>query len=35
MVINFPNCLYMGEGRREEIDEIRHQDDQDSFKING
>ncbi len=27
IVINCPNRLYMGEGRRDEIDEIRHEDD--------
>jgi dTDP-4-dehydrorhamnose 3,5-epimerase len=27
VVTNFPNRLYMGEGRREEVDEIRHEDD--------
>jgi dTDP-4-dehydrorhamnose 3,5-epimerase len=27
VVINCPNRLYMGEGKREEIDEIRHEDD--------
>lgn len=27
MVINCPNQLFMGEGKREEIDEIRHEDD--------
>jgi len=27
VVINFPNRLYRGEGRREEVDEIRHEDD--------
>ena len=27
MVINCPNRLYMGEERREPIDEIRHEDD--------
>jgi dTDP-4-dehydrorhamnose 3,5-epimerase len=27
VVINCPNQLYMGEGKREEIDEIRHEDD--------
>ena len=27
MVINCPNRLYMGEGKGEEIDEIRHEDD--------
>lgn len=34
MVINCPNRLFMGEGKREEIDEIRHEDDPDTiFKI--
>ena len=27
IVINCPNRLYMGEGRREQVDEIRHEDD--------
>jgi dTDP-4-dehydrorhamnose 3,5-epimerase len=27
LVTNLPNRLYMGEGRREEVDEIRHEDD--------
>lgn len=27
VVINCPNRLYMGEGKKEEIDEIRHEDD--------
>jgi dTDP-4-dehydrorhamnose 3,5-epimerase len=27
IVINCPNRLYMGQGKREEIDEIRHEDD--------
>lgn len=27
IVINCPNRLYMGAGRREEVDEIRHEDD--------
>ncbi|WP_352431630.1 dTDP-4-dehydrorhamnose 3,5-epimerase family protein [Pyrinomonas sp.] len=27
IVINCPNRLYMGEGRREPVDEIRHEDD--------
>jgi dTDP-4-dehydrorhamnose 3,5-epimerase len=27
IVINCPNRLYMGAGKREEIDEIRHEDD--------
>lgn len=31
IVINCPNRLYMGEARREEIDEVRHEDDQDTI----
>ena len=31
VVINCPNRLYMGEGKREEIDEIRHEDDPDTI----
>jgi dTDP-4-dehydrorhamnose 3,5-epimerase len=31
VVINCPNRLYMGENRREEIDEIRHEDDPDTI----
>ena len=31
MVINCPNRLYMGEGKRGEIDEIRHEDDPDTI----
>ena len=27
IVINCPNRLYMGQGRREQVDEIRHEDD--------
>lgn len=27
IVLNFPNRLYMGKGRREKVDEIRHEDD--------
>ena len=27
VVINLPNCLYMGDGRRDPVDEIRHEDD--------
>ena len=27
VVINLPNRLYMGAGRREAVDEIRHEDD--------
>ncbi|HMF57697.1 MAG TPA: hypothetical protein VK619_15245, partial [Pyrinomonadaceae bacterium] len=34
VVINFPNRLYMGQSKREEIDEIRHEDDPDTiFKM--
>ena len=34
MVINCPNRLYMGEGKSQPIDEIRHEDDPDSvFKM--
>lgn len=34
VVINFPNRLYMGAGRHEEIDEIRHEDDPETiFKL--
>ncbi|MBS1723247.1 MAG: dTDP-4-dehydrorhamnose 3,5-epimerase family protein [Armatimonadetes bacterium] len=29
-VINFPDKLYAGEGKREEVDEIRHESDPDS-----
>lgn len=33
-VINLPNRLYRGEGRREEVDEIRHEDDRgSSFRL--
>ncbi len=33
-VINCPNRLFMGEGKKEKIDEIRHEDDPDTiFKI--
>ena len=31
VVINFPNRLYMGAGRREEVDEIRHEDDPETI----
>ena len=35
MVINCPNRLFMGEGKKEPIDEIRHEDDPDTiFRIN-
>lgn len=36
VVINCPNRLYMGEGKNEEIDEIRHEDDPDTiFRMDG
>jgi len=31
MVINCPNRLYMGHGKREPVDEIRHEDDPDTI----
>jgi dTDP-4-dehydrorhamnose 3,5-epimerase len=31
IVINCPNRLYAGEGRREPVDEIRHEDDPDTI----
>lgn len=31
IVINCPNRLYMGEGKKEPIDEIRHEDDDESL----
>ncbi|NLY39181.1 MAG: dTDP-4-dehydrorhamnose 3,5-epimerase [Firmicutes bacterium] len=30
MVLNFPNRLYRGWGRKEEVDEIRHEDEKES-----
>jgi dTDP-4-dehydrorhamnose 3,5-epimerase len=34
IVINSPNRLYAGPGRKEEVDEIRHESDRDSiFKM--
>ena len=34
IVVNLPNRLYMGEGRREPADEIRHEDDPDTvFRV--
>jgi dTDP-4-dehydrorhamnose 3,5-epimerase len=34
VVINCPNRLYMGENKKDEIDEIRHEDDPDTiFRI--
>lgn len=36
LVINFPNRLYMGRGRLEEVDEIRHEDDPATiFRLDG
>ncbi len=35
VVINCPNRLYMGDGKRDAIDEIRHEDDPDTiFRMN-
>jgi dTDP-4-dehydrorhamnose 3,5-epimerase len=31
MVINCPNRLYMGQGKKDPIDEIRHEDDPDTI----
>jgi dTDP-4-dehydrorhamnose 3,5-epimerase len=31
MVINCPNQLFMGEGKKEPIDEIRHEDEPDTI----
>jgi len=33
VVINCPNRLYMGDGRRQPVDEIRHEDDPDTIFI--
>jgi len=36
IVINCPNRLYAGDGKREAVDEIRHEDDPDTvFRIEG
>ena len=32
-VLNFPNRLYAGEGRREPVDEIRHEEIDSEFKL--
>lgn len=33
-VMNFPNRLFMGDGKKSQVDEIRHEDDPDSqFKV--
>jgi dTDP-4-dehydrorhamnose 3,5-epimerase len=35
IVINCPNRLYMGQGRSEQVDEIRHEDDPETiFRMN-
>jgi dTDP-4-dehydrorhamnose 3,5-epimerase len=31
IVLNFPNRLFMGENRKQEVDEIRHEDDPDTI----
>jgi dTDP-4-dehydrorhamnose 3,5-epimerase len=31
IVINCPNCLYMGQGRSEAVDEVRHEDDPETI----
>jgi len=33
MVLNFPDKLYQGWGRKEEVDEIRHEDNKDKFYL--
>jgi dTDP-4-dehydrorhamnose 3,5-epimerase len=33
MVINYPDKLYRGWGRKEEVDEIRHEDKEDEFYL--
>ena len=36
IVINCPNQLYMGQGKRQPIDEIRHEDDPETiYRIEG
>lgn len=36
MVLNFPDCLFMGEGRKEKVDEVRYEDDPaGKFKMEG
>jgi dTDP-4-dehydrorhamnose 3,5-epimerase len=36
IVVNLPNRLYAGRGRREPVDEIRHEDDLDTvFRVDG
>ena len=31
MVLNYPDRLYKGSGKKEEVDEIRHEDKEDEF----
>lgn len=33
MVLNYPNKLYRGQDRKEEVDEIRHEDKEDEFYL--
>ena len=33
LVLNFPDRLYAGPGKKEEVDEIRHEDSDSEFKI--
>jgi len=33
MVLNYPDKLYRGWGRKEEVDEIRHEDEEDEFYL--
>jgi dTDP-4-dehydrorhamnose 3,5-epimerase len=36
IVINCPNRLYMGEGKRDKVDEIRHEDDPETiYRMDG
>ena len=34
MVLNYPDKLYRGWGKKEEVDEIRHEDKEDEFYLN-
>ena len=33
LVLNFPDRLYAGPGKKEEVDEIRHEDNESEFKL--
>jgi dTDP-4-dehydrorhamnose 3,5-epimerase len=33
MVLNYPDKLYKGWGKKEEVDEIRHEDKEDEFYL--